>query len=65
MRTREERAKLVKELPSEELLEAYVKASMNFNPLCDEFIFNYNLMKDEIIRRMKAGDLLDYEGERK
>ena len=53
--TREERLATVQSMDNVRLLNAYVFYIQNFNPVDDEAVFNHDIVKDEILRRMKEG----------
>ena len=50
--TREEKEAKVREMKNEFLLECYVHTCVNFNPINDDIIENYEVLKSEVLRRM-------------
>jgi hypothetical protein len=54
--TREEKIEIVKDLTGDKLLEAYDTHVKTFNPFDYERIENYNIIKDEVLRRLNKED---------
>ena len=54
--TREEKLVIVHDLKGADLLKAYDTYRDKFNPLDDEFIENFNIIKDEVLDRLNKED---------
>ena len=52
MKSREERTQMIQNATPEELLDWYNWNSHHFNPLNDESCWNFEQIKEEILRRM-------------
>lgn len=52
MKSREERNQMIHDATPEELLDWYNWNSQHFNPLNDESCWNFEQIKEEILRRM-------------
>lgn len=55
MKTREERQQVVKNAYNEVLLQTFAYYTQNFSPIDEEFLYNYDLVRREIIKRMVEG----------
>ena len=55
MTTKEEKAEIVKKMTNAELLKYHDTQVQKFNPIDEEFIYNFQLVTDEIFRRMTYG----------
>ena len=51
--TREEKIEKAKTLTGEDLLKAYDLYRDNFNPINDESIENFQIVKEELLNRLK------------
>lgn len=51
--TKDEKIKIAQELTGIDLLRAYDTYRDKFNPLDEEYVENYNIIRDELLNRLK------------